>query len=98
MQRSQILARLRNHESELRSAGVGGLFVFGSVARDESGADSDVDCFLDLARPQGFTLFKLAALRERLQDILGSRVDLMTRAGIHPRRLPKIEAEAVRVF
>ena len=40
----------------------------------------------------------VAALRERLENILGSRVDLMTRGGIHPRRRPRIEAQAIQVF
>jgi predicted nucleotidyltransferase len=38
------------------------------------------------------------ALQERMQEILGAKVDLMTRQGIHPRRRPRIEAGAVRVF
>jgi predicted nucleotidyltransferase len=59
---------------------------------------SDVDVFLDLARPQGFTLFDLVALQEGMQEILGAKVDLMMRNGIHPRRRPRIEAAAVRVF
>ncbi len=33
-----------------------------------------------------------------MQEILGAKVDLMTRKGIHPRRRPRIEAAAVQVF
>lgn len=98
MQRDQVIAALQAHEPEFRGAGVAGLYLFGSVARDQAGGDSDVDLFFDLDRPRGFTLFSLAALRERLEDILGSKVDLMSRAGLHPRRRPRIEAQAVRVF
>ena len=54
--------------------------------------------FFDLARPQGFTLFDLVALQERMQEILGAKVDLMTSKGIHPRRRPRIEAAAFQVF
>lgn len=61
-------------------------------------AKSDVDIFFDLERQQGFTLFDLVTLQERMQAILGAKVDLMTRNGIHPRRRPRIEAAAVRVF
>ena len=98
MRRDQVISLLRDHEPELRGEGVGELYVFGSVARDETRADSDVDVFIDLDRPAGFTLFRLAALQERMQDILGVRVDLMTRGAIHPRRRPRIEAQAIRVF
>jgi len=98
MERDHVIARLREHEPEFREAGIGGLYLFGSVARDQAGEGSDVDVFFDLAKPRGFTLFSLAALRERMQDILGSKVDLMTRSGIHPRRRPRIESQAIRVF
>ena len=98
MKRDQVITRLKQHEPELRDAGVGALFLFGSVARDQTHDASDIDVFFDLARPQGFTLFDLVALQERVQEILGAKVDLMTRQGIHPRRRPRIEADAVRVF
>jgi uncharacterized protein len=98
MKRDQVITLLRQHQPEFRAVGVGALFVFGSVARDEAREDSDVDVFFDLERPQGFTLFDLLALQERMQDILGANVDLMTRKGIHPRRRVRIEASAVRVF
>jgi predicted nucleotidyltransferase len=98
MNRDQVVAALKRHEPEFRRAGVGALFLFGSVARDEARTASDVDVFFDLERPQGFTLFDLIALQERMQDILGAKIDLMTRQGIHPRRRPRIEASAVRVF
>jgi len=98
MKRNQVISLLRQHEPEFHDAGVGALFLFGSVARDEASDASDVDVFLDLDRPDGFTLFDLVALQARMQGILGARVDLMTRQGIHPRRRRRIEADAVRVF
>jgi predicted nucleotidyltransferase len=39
----QIIATLRAQEAELRRAGIRHLSLFGSVARGEAGADSDVD-------------------------------------------------------
>jgi predicted nucleotidyltransferase len=98
MKLDQAIAVLKQHEPEFRDAGVGALFLFGSVARDQAHDASDIDVFFDLARPQGFTLFELVALQERMQEILGAKVDLMTRKGIHPRRRPRIEAAAIQVF
>ncbi len=98
MQRDQVIAALRAHEPEFRDAGIGRLYVFGSVARDQARGDSDIDLFIDLDRPRGVTLFSLAALRDRLEDILGSKVDLMTRGAIHPCRRPRVEAQAIQVF
>jgi uncharacterized protein len=42
MKRDQVIALLREHEPELHNAGVGALFLFGSVARDQSNDTSDV--------------------------------------------------------
>jgi len=96
--RDQVISVLKQYEPEFRGAGVGGLYLFGSVARNEAQTTSDVDLFFDPDREDGLTLFDLLALRERMQGILGARVDLMSRDGIHPRRRGRIEAAAVRVF
>jgi predicted nucleotidyltransferase len=95
---NQAVTLLRQHEPEFRRAGIGALFLFGSVARDEAADTSDVDVFFDLDRPRGFTLLKLVEIQERMQEILGTHVDVMTRRGLHPRRRPRIEATAVQVF
>ncbi len=98
MRRDQVISLLRQHEPEFREAGVGRLYLFGSVARDEASDASDVDAFLDLVSTKGFTLFNLVGLQERTQSILSVPVDLMTRQGIHPRRRARIESDAVQVF
>ena len=43
-------------------------------------------------------LFRKHVGLPNLHCILGAKIDLMTRQGIHPRRRPRIEASAVRVF
>jgi hypothetical protein len=96
--RDRAINLLKLHEREFHEAGIGALYLFGSVARDQARETSDVDVFFDLDRPQGFTLFNLVAIQERMQDILGAKVDVMTRGGIHPRRRERIEASAIRVF
>jgi uncharacterized protein len=98
MNRDHAIELLKEHEGEFRDAGIASLFMFGSVARDSSRENSDVDLFFDLEKAQGFTLFDLVELQQRIQDILGTKVDLMTRHGIHPRRRERIESSAVRVF
>lgn len=50
-----VLDTLRSHESDLRRLGVSHAAVFGSVARGEAGAESDIDVLVDLdeSRPMG---------------------------------------------
>ena len=57
------------------------LGVFGSVARGEDDAVSDVDLLVRFKNPVG--LLHLIGLEERISEILGRRVDLGTEAGLH---------------
>ena len=48
MQRSDAIARLRSTRGVMRNQGVRALYLFGSVARNEAGENSDVDLFVGL--------------------------------------------------
>ena len=56
--------------------------VFGSFARGEARADSDIDMLIRLKKPIG--LFSLAELEQRLSQALGHKVDLVTEKAISP--------------
>ena len=97
MNREQVITALRGHEAELHRFGVSRLFLFGSVARNEAGPESDVDLFFDTDNPR-FSLIELVDVQECVNAILGVASDVMTRASLHPMLRQKIEAEALRVF
>jgi len=67
--------------------------VFGSVARDESDSESDVD-FLVKLEP-GTTLLKYAALLRKLESLLGFKVDIVTEAGLRKQMREQVMREAV---
>ena len=50
----------------LRARGVTALYVFGSVARDQATAVSDVDILVDYDPTSDFNLFDLAGVQRRL--------------------------------
>jgi predicted nucleotidyltransferase len=81
MNREHAIATLRAHEQELREIGVVKASVFGSIARNEAGIDSDVDLAVRLAADfstGGFDYFsRLEELECRLSAILGCKVDLI---------------------
>jgi uncharacterized protein len=77
MKRNEVLAILSTHREPLQKLGVRSLSLFGSVARDEAGADSDVDLLVEFNRAIG--LFEFIEVRLYLEDILGCSVDLGTR-------------------
>ena len=97
MNQEQVITTLRGHEAELHRVGVSRLYLFGSVARNEAGAESDVDLFFDTDNPR-FSLIELVDVQERVNAILGVKSDVMTRASRHPMLRDRIEAEALRVF
>lgn len=95
MRRDDVLAVLRRDRDELRALGVASLALFGSVARDEARDDSDVDVMVEFDGPVTFDRYMDVKLR--LEDALGRKVDLVTRAGLRPTVRPGVEREAVRV-
>jgi predicted nucleotidyltransferase len=97
MERGRVVARLQEHEGELRRAGMTSLYLFGSTARDAAGTDSDVDLFFDHDDPR-FSLIELVRLQRQVARILGVDADVMTRDSLHPMLKRRIEASAIRVF
>ena len=72
------------------------LALFGSVARDEAGPDSDVDVLVEFGRP--ITLFDLVAVQQHLERCLGvRRVDLVPSDSVYPAFRADILGEAVHV-
>ena len=93
MRLEQVATILREHQAELHRWDIASLAVFGSVARGEAGPDSDVDLLVDFGRPVG--LFHFVRLQRRLEEILGRRVDLVTRDALRPTMRAQVLTEAV---
>jgi predicted nucleotidyltransferase len=100
MRRDEIIARLRNAEPKLRASGVAALYLFGSYARDEALADSDVDVFVDPASDASFGFLKYMDAYETIRKSVGEDVDVgySTRDGLSSYVRANIENEAIRVF
>ncbi len=82
-----VINTLRVHEGELRQAGIRRLSLFGSVARGDAEADSDVDLAAELDPEAGIGLFALGALERRLAELVGRTVDLVPEP-VENQRLP----------
>ena len=97
MRRTDVLRKLRAERDNLRQRyGVESLALFGSVARDEAGPDSDVDLLVEFGRP--ITLFDLVAVQQYLEHCLGvRRVDLVPRDSVYAAFRDDILGEAVHV-
>jgi predicted nucleotidyltransferase len=97
MERSEAIARLREHEAELKQLGVRHLYLFGSTARGDAREDSDVDLFFDYEEGK-LGLFELMDVKDAAARILDRKTDIMTRDSIHRALRERIEATAVPVF
>lgn len=75
--------------------GASNVAVFGSVARGEEQPASDVDFLVDLDPRR--SLLDHIGLQQELEDLLGVRVDVVTRRGLHPLLRDNVLAEAVPV-
>jgi predicted nucleotidyltransferase len=98
MSRIEVIDRLREREAELRGLGVGALYLFGSRARGDAHADSDIDLFFDAAAGMDLSLLDLAGIVDRIGDLLGTKADVHLRACLHRRIRPQAETDALRVF
>jgi predicted nucleotidyltransferase len=67
--------------------------VFGSVARDEIGEDSDVDVVVRISKPD---LFMLVGIKNELEERLHRSVDIVTyRKNMNQFLKKRIDGEAV---
>jgi len=98
MNTEQVLNRLREHQQELRQAGIVRLAVFGSVARGENNPQSDVDLMGDFDRNKRLSLIDMAGLELRLTEIVGMRVELADRKMLKEPVKLRAEREAVLAF
>ncbi len=96
MRRQEVLKILANHQNTLKEFGVKSLLLFGSVARDEASANSDVDLLVEFDCPVG--LFTFVRLKRYLEEILESSVDLGTTDSLKPYLREPVSREAIRAF
>jgi predicted nucleotidyltransferase len=98
MQRDEAISKMRENVDAVRALGATSLFVFGSTARDEASADSDLDVFVEYDPAKKFSLFDLAGIKVLLEEKLGVEVDVTTRDSLHPLMRKRIEQSAIRIF
>lgn len=87
-QRSAVIDVAQRH-------GIHVIGVFGSVARGEDRADSDIDLLVDL--PEGMGLVGMARVQNELEELLKAPVDLIPESGLKAGVRPSVETDLVRL-
>ena len=99
MRRDEVIAKLKAAEPMLRREGVGALYLFGSHARGEARADSDIDIFVDPATDDQFGFLEFMSAYRVLQKTFdGVEIGYSTRDGLSRHVRADVEREAVRIF
>ena len=102
MTREEAIAKLRALRPELEALGFRHVWLFGSVARDEAGPDSDVDLLVDVPEEVYENVWHRATFQLEVEPdvakLVGRRTDVIDRAAARQRFLDRIEDDLVRVF
>ena len=92
--RKEILRLLEANREKIKSFGVKRIGVFGSVARGEETEKSDVDVLVELSKE---TFDAYMSLLFFLEDLFGTKVDLVMKDAIKPIIKDRILAETIYV-
>jgi uncharacterized protein len=95
MQRNQAIKKLRSLRPFLDGYHVKSVAVFGSVARNEARASSDIDIMVEFSKSPGLDFVKL---QRELSEKFGRNVDLVTKPALHPLLKDRILGEAVYAY
>jgi predicted nucleotidyltransferase len=95
---SDVVATLRAREPALRQAGITRLSLFGSVARNEAGPDSDIDLAAEFDPSAKMDLIRLVGLEQELGDLLGREVQILPEPIRKERLRANVERDRIRAF
>lgn len=90
----EIIRQKKNILALSNEYGARRIRIFGSVARGDDAADSDIDFLVDF--PRGYDLFlQRIPLAEQLQDLLKRTVDLVPEHELTPYIRDRVLSEAI---
>lgn len=93
--KERILALITEQRPRLQALGVERIGLFGSFARGEEHAGSDVDLLVEFRPGAHIGLFEFVRMRRFLAGALGTEVDLVTPDALRPEMREQILEEAV---
>jgi uncharacterized protein len=98
MDQQAVIRRLISSKKSLQALGLEHVSLFGSTARGEAAAASDVDLAVTLDEAARIDMFRFAAISEQLSRLLDARVDLVVEPSRNPRMQAQIDRDRLYVF
>jgi uncharacterized protein len=98
MDKDQALAILRQHADTLRERGIRHVALFGSLARDDAGSQSDIDILIELAPEAELDLFAHAGLTSYIAGLFNGPVDVVDVDALRPYERQPAVADAIYAF
>lgn len=95
---SEVIETLRSRQQMLERAGVVRLSLFGSVARNEAGPESDIDLAAELDTEAEFDLIDLVRLERQFGELFGRPVQILTEPIRKERLRNNVERDRIRAF
>ena len=74
------------------------IILYGSYARGEASADSDIDIMVEVDPDAHISLFDYAGIVQYIEELFPVPVDVANREGLKPFVRPNAEREAVYAF
>jgi uncharacterized protein len=98
MNAETALTILRRHEADLRDRGVRHAALFGSVARGDHRASSDIDILVEFDSAAHVTVFDYVKVKDYIAGLFAQPVDVVDREGLKPHLRQRSVQEAVYAF
>jgi predicted nucleotidyltransferase len=98
MDKQQALEILMQHQEALRALGVRHAALFGSVARGEQTAQSDVDVLVELDPDLQIGLFEYVGLTDHIAELFAGRAHVADRDGLKPYLRDSVINDAIYAF
>ncbi len=98
MDKDRIISTLLANRAELERQGVLHAALFGSMARGDATAESDIDIMIDMNPNFRFTVYDYVGLKDYLSSLFPISVDVVDRDALKLPIKPTVLAEAVHAF
>ncbi|WP_162375539.1 nucleotidyltransferase family protein [Ancylobacter sp. TS-1] len=98
MSREHLIRSLLALEPRLRAEGVTRLALFGSRARGDNRADSDIDLAIDVNPGRKFSLIDLVGVAQEVESETGLPANIFMRRSLDDGFRRTLERDAVEIF